>query len=167
LIPKPNNVNYIVLFSTDDGKTKAQLVITPPLYTLTSSSIITQAIISLEIVTLAAPVTIEIVAQDASKNVIGRVSVQATQIGILSIDVAKLFNNLRRGRQIIINGKPITFTMNVLTPDIPVNVVKTSTTVTLSVVSPATPTPTLSDASSLLLGTVTLVVVTLLHVFYN
>jgi hypothetical protein len=165
LIPKPNNVNYIVLFSTDDGKTKAQLVITPPPYTLTSLSIITQAIISLEIVTLAAPVTIEIVAQDANKNIIGRVSVQATQIGTLSIDVAKLFNNLRRGRQIIINGKPITFTMNVLTPDIPVNVVKTSTTVTLSVVSPATPTPTLSDASSLLLGTVTLVVVALLHVF--
>jgi hypothetical protein len=165
LIPQPSGVDQAVLFVTDDGKTKSQINVSPPAYTVVKEGIITGATLSLDIVSLGAPVTIEVVAIDENKNVVARVVVQATKAGTLPVDISSLFSNARRLEQVVIGGKAISFTMNVLTPNVPVSISTKTTTVSLSVVTPATQKPTLSSASAIgLAATVLVVIATLILV---
>jgi hypothetical protein len=164
LIPQPSGADQAVLFVTDDGKTKSQINVSPPAYTVVKEGIITGATLSLDIVSLGAPVTIEVVAVDENKNIIARVVVQATKAGTLPVDISSLFSNARRLEQVVIGGKAISFTMNVLTPNVPVSISTKTTTVSLSVVTPATQKPTLSSASTIGLAATTIFISTLILV---
>jgi hypothetical protein len=150
------------LYATADGKTKSQIVVVPPQYTIASTSIVSVVTLTFEVVSLGAPVTIEILAVDNDQVVVGRVTVDVLKVGSLPVDVSKLFI-ARRGRQIVIGGKAITFTMNVLTPNVPVEVSKSATSVSLAVVSPATTKqPSLSSARSLQVSLLTYTVLAFL-----
>lgn len=152
LPPQPIDTNQAVLFVTDKGNTKSQLTVSTQQYSIAEKSIVASATLSVEIVKLDAPVTLEIVGIDSNMNIVGRVTVQVTKAGILPVDISSLFRATRRVRQIIIGGKYITFTMNVLTPDVPVTVNKNATSVSFSVISPATEKPSLSAATSSKVG---------------
>jgi alpha-tubulin suppressor-like RCC1 family protein len=152
LPPQPIDTNQAVLFFTDKGNTKSQLTVSTQQYFIAEKSIVASATLSVEIVKLDAPVTLEIVGVDGNMNIVGRVTVQVTKAGSLPVDISSLFSTIRRVRQIIIGGKSITFTMNVLTPDVPVTVNKNATSVSFSVISPATEKPSLSVATSSKVG---------------
>ncbi len=163
-VPPSDKPDAVVLFATGDGKTTSQVTLKPPPYTV--SGRVASATLSFEVVSLSAPVTIEIVAIDASQNVVGRITVQASKTGTIPVDISSFFSSLRRGRQVIINGKAISFTMNVLTPDVPVSVAKTST-VSLSVVTQVTEKPSYSSASPLYYSTAFLSFVVLALLYIN
>jgi alpha-tubulin suppressor-like RCC1 family protein len=145
LIPQPSTNDTKILFSTNDGQTKSQIMLIPSPYSIATSSRVATATLSFEIVRIDAQVTIEIVAIDATQNVLGRVTVSASKSGILPVDVSTIFSNARRAKQIIIGGKAITFTMSVLTPNVPVSVSASTAAVSLAVVSHATPKPSVSE----------------------
>jgi hypothetical protein len=162
IIPKANSTDTTVLYATADGKTKSQIIVVPPQYTIASTSIVSVVTLTFEVVSLGAPVTIEILAVDSDQVVVGRVTVDVLKVGSLPVDVSKLFI-ARRFRQIVIGGKAITFTMNVLTPNVPIEVSKSATSVSLAVVSPATTKqPSLSSARSLQVSLLTYIVLAFL-----
>ncbi len=121
LIPPPLNndsASFVVLYTTADGLTKRNCTISPPLYSILSKSKVSSATLSFDIVSINGPATIEVVGVDANQNSVGKVQLAASKAGTVPADITTLLKDSSSGRQIIIGGKAITFTMNVLTPNV-------------------------------------------------
>jgi alpha-tubulin suppressor-like RCC1 family protein len=126
-IPQPTSGDALVLFASTDGNSKSQIGATPESYFV--SSRVLKATYTFNVASVSSAVSIEMVSSDGKK-----VTVNVATSGTVNVDLSTFFTSApRRGNQVIIGGKPITFTMNVLTPNVPANIAKTSATVTLEV----------------------------------
>jgi alpha-tubulin suppressor-like RCC1 family protein len=126
-IPQPTSGDSLVLFTSSDGTSKSQIGATPESYFVSSK--ILKATYTFNVASVSSAVTIEMVSSDGK-----RVTASVATSGTVNVDLSTFFTSApRRGNQVIIGGKPITFTMNVLTPNVPANIAKTSATVTLEV----------------------------------
>jgi hypothetical protein len=129
-IPQATSSDTFVLYASGDGTAKSQIIGTPESYTVASK--VFSAMFTFNIASVSTAISMEIVSSDGKK-----VSVTASA-STVTVDISAFFTSTaRRENQVIIGGKPITFTMNVLTPNIAANVAKTSATVTLTVDKPS------------------------------
>jgi UDP-N-acetylglucosamine enolpyruvyl transferase len=129
--------------------------VSPPATQIPANSKISGAVLTFQIISVGATVNIKITAYDANKNVLGSKIITVSAAGSISSDVSSLFNSVRRVgpnmRQIVINGKQVSFGMESTTPGVPIQMGKTtSMAVTYnSQVATVTPRPTLSAANTL------------------
>ncbi len=129
-IPQPTSSDSLVIFSSTDGTAKSQIVATPEAYIVSTQ--VLKATYTFNVASVSSAVSVELSSSDGKK-----VTTTVTNSGTVNVDVSAFFTrNVRRGNQVIIGGKPITFTMNVLTPNVPANIAKVSATVTLAVEKP-------------------------------
>jgi hypothetical protein len=122
---------------------------------------------------LSAQVDIKITAYDANRNVLGTKIITVSAAGSITADITSLFSNARRAgprslRQVVVNGKQVTFGLEVATPNVAVNMDKTTTasvTYTTAASASPTPRPTLNSANSMsIVASVLIVCATLLLV---
>ncbi len=129
-IPQPTSSDSLVIFSSTDGTAKSQILATPEAYIVSTQ--VLKATYTFNVASVNSAVSVELSSSDGKK-----VTTTVTNSGTVNVDVSSFFTrNVRRGNQVIIGGKPITFTMNVLTPNVPTNIAKVSATVTLAVEKP-------------------------------
>jgi hypothetical protein len=140
LIPAPVNSNAVVMYASVGAN--STINVAPSETKVPTGGKITGATLTFEVLRVSATVDIKITAYDAAtKKILGTKIITVNSAGSISADISSLFSSARNLRQVVVDGKQVTFGIDAVTQGVAVEMSK-STSVSVTYTTTATPTTT-------------------------